>query len=191
MTAETPAWSASLRRLLALQPQGWSEYELLGQLDAEPDNGFAKGDLSTGLNLFQTHFLLFHALYRLRDELLLERVGQLEISALSIRILPLSERCGQDLAEHDPLRDYYLDLSNLDETDESAVETLLGQFWQRYLLHERRAEYLAVLQLSEAADAAQIREQYRRLAMQHHPDRGGDTEMLQRINAAYAALTGR
>lgn len=37
----------------------------------------------------------------------------------------------------------------------------------------------------------QIDEAYRRLAMQHHPDRGGDPQQMARINAARAALWER
>lgn len=37
----------------------------------------------------------------------------------------------------------------------------------------------------------EIKSEYRRLAMKHHPDRGGDTATMQDINAAYhAALKG-
>lgn len=38
---------------------------------------------------------------------------------------------------------------------------------------------------------AQIEEAHRRLAMQHHPDRGGDTQQMARINAARDALFER
>lgn len=31
----------------------------------------------------------------------------------------------------------------------------------------------------------ELKAEYRRLAMEHHPDRGGDTETMQKINAAY------
>lgn len=37
----------------------------------------------------------------------------------------------------------------------------------------------------------QIEEAYRRLAMQHHPDRGGDAQQMARINAARDALRER
>ena len=32
----------------------------------------------------------------------------------------------------------------------------------------------------------ELKAEYRRLAMENHPDRGGDTETMQKINAAYA-----
>jgi DnaJ-domain-containing protein 1 len=184
-------WQHYLQAVLEAHPQGLSEFELLTRLDTDPDVAFEKGDLADSLNLFQTHFLLFNALYRLREQLVAAGEASVEISALRIRLLPLSADTDGGLAAVDPLRDYYLDLANLDETGRADVDELLGRFWQRYLVHERRGEYLAVLQLDEGADSQAIRRQYRRLAMQHHPDRGGDDDTLKLINEAYAALMGR
>ncbi len=191
MTEALPVWSRDLQHLVAQYPEGISEFELLARLDADPNNAFHKGDLRDSLNLFQTHFLLFHALYRLQVALVEEGAAYLEISALCIRLHPLRESERQSLSAHDPLRDYYLDLGNLDETQQADVDEMLGNFWQRYLLQDHRLEYLAVLELDEGASNSDIRSQYRRMAMQHHPDRGGDTETLQKINEAYAALMGK
>jgi hypothetical protein len=44
---------------------------------------------------------------------------------------------------------------------------------------------------TSAPTRAQIEEAHRRLAMQHHPDRGGDTQQMARINAARDALYER
>ena len=39
--------------------------------------------------------------------------------------------------------------------------------------------------------AAEIKAQFRTLAFEHHPDRGGDLETMKAVNAAYhAALEG-
>ena len=40
---------------------------------------------------------------------------------------------------------------------------------------------------SGMASVADVKQEYRRLAMLHHPDRGGDTATMQAINAAYHA----
>jgi hypothetical protein len=40
---------------------------------------------------------------------------------------------------------------------------------------------------SGCSTVAEIKTEYRRLAMLHHPDRGGDTATMQAINAAYHA----
>jgi curved DNA-binding protein CbpA len=45
------------------------------------------------------------------------------------------------------------------------------------------------LGVSRSATAAEIKSAYRRLAVKHHPDQGGDTEHFKRIKAAYEVLT--
>lgn len=42
-----------------------------------------------------------------------------------------------------------------------------------------------VLGVPEAAPIDQVREAYRRLALEHHPDRGGDADRMAQINRAY------
>lgn len=47
--------------------------------------------------------------------------------------------------------------------------------------------------LGVAPDASfeEVRAAYKRLAMQHHPDRGGDIETFQRVKHAYDILARR
>jgi len=49
--------------------------------------------------------------------------------------------------------------------------------------------YYDVLGVSRTAAADEIKRAYRRLASQHHPDKGGDTEKFQEIEAAYRTLS--
>jgi DnaJ-domain-containing protein 1 len=51
-----------------------------------------------------------------------------------------------------------------------------------------RQQALAVLGLPPNATPQQIKRRYRALAKQHHPDRGGDRQQMQRIIAAYELL---
>ena len=51
-------------------------------------------------------------------------------------------------------------------------------------------EWWDVLECRRDASPDVIRAQYRRLAAQHHPDRGGSVERMAEINAAYAKATG-
>jgi DnaJ-domain-containing protein 1 len=51
-----------------------------------------------------------------------------------------------------------------------------------------REEALAVLGLRDSATEWQIKSAYRRLAAEHHPDRGGDVTTMQQINQAYSLL---
>ena len=44
------------------------------------------------------------------------------------------------------------------------------------------------LGVSKTASAEEIKRAYKKLAMKYHPDRGGDTEKLSKINAAYTVL---
>lgn len=47
---------------------------------------------------------------------------------------------------------------------------------------------LRVLDLQHTATAEEIKKRYRKLAMQHHPDTGGDVEQFKRVSNAYRVL---
>jgi len=49
--------------------------------------------------------------------------------------------------------------------------------------------YYDVLGVEKTATADEIKRAYRRLASQHHPDKGGDTEKFQQIEEAYRILS--
>ena len=164
---------------------GLSEYNLLELLSEKEDTEVLYRD---NLDLFKTHFLLFHTLYRLQQKLYTNKTGCLEVDALKIVINPYQET-GQDaLSIAEPLRDYYLDINNLETTTEEDVEALLSSFWEKYLANDHRQEALDALGLKDPVDHETIRKQYKQLAMEHHPDRGGDKERLQAINAAMNLL---
>lgn len=97
----------------------------------------------------------------------------------------------QGLSQADPLRSYYLDINQLENTTRADIDAMLGRFWTRFSRYDRRGEALSILKLSRDAEDATILLQYRRLAMQHHPDRGGDATKLQAIHAALAILDPR
>lgn len=177
-----------LHRVLRAHPTGLSEYELIKKLEAENEAGFSREQLRDNLSLFQTHFLLFHALYNLHTQLWQNQTAHLDIHTLCIQLLPYSEATDTTLTEHDPLREYYLDLNNLENTDAVEVENLLTQFWSRFVTNDDRRQALATLELTDPVDWPAIKTQHRRMAMQHHPDRGGDETRLQAINAAMDVL---
>ncbi|SDH40549.1 DNA-J related protein [Pseudomonas flavescens] len=177
-----------LLELLQAAPEGLSEYELLLRLSRW--HGTPERLPSVPLELFRTHFLLFHTLYRLRDQLHAERVALLQVSPLCIRLLPYHAGASA-LSERDPLRDYYLDLDHLRSTDAEDVQQLLGAFWVRLQGGEEKQSALATLELdSHATDLnlSIIKQRYRQLVSLHHPDRGGCTQHLQRINHAMETL---
>jgi hypothetical protein len=180
---------AQLEQLLRQQPEGLSEFDLLRRLQQAQGELFDAGLFRDNLSLFRAHFLLFHSLYRLNDQLLQTGQGQLDIHVLCIRLLPW--RQGQEgLVGADPLRAYYLDISQLEETTAEDVGALLGRFWSGLLSDEQRSQALRTLGLEEGADSDQIEQSYRRLAMRHHPDRGGDSQAFQRVQKAVALLRG-
>jgi len=49
-------------------------------------------------------------------------------------------------------------------------------------------DYYQILSIARTATASDIKQAFRRLASQHHPDRGGDTARFQEIQEAYAVL---
>ena len=50
-------------------------------------------------------------------------------------------------------------------------------------------DYYQILGVDKTATEQEIKSAYRKLAMQHHPDRGGDAEQFQKISEAYATLS--
>lgn len=170
----------------------FSEFELMRWLQ-EPAQGIFRADaLAHQLTLFRSHFLLLHALYSLRKQWLEERVAVLDIAPLHIEKRPwvtqTSDSTQINLA--DPLMNYYLDLNQL-ETPEEEVEQLLRSFWQKMRLPEQQPEDLAILELTPPINALQVKKQYKKLAMLHHPDRGGNEQKFCQIQSAYQRLRVR
>lgn len=50
-------------------------------------------------------------------------------------------------------------------------------------------DYYSILGLGKTADPDEIKRAYRKLASQHHPDKGGDTAKFQEIEEAYRVLS--
>lgn len=50
-------------------------------------------------------------------------------------------------------------------------------------------DYYSILGVPKGASTDEIKKAYRRLASQHHPDRGGDTQKFQQIEEAYRILS--
>lgn len=181
--------AARLHQLLAEQPAGLSEYQLLQQLRAEDCVLLGQRPLSDTLTLFRSHFLIFHCLYRLRDQLWQTQRAHLSISPLLIQLHPYSA-AEAALTGDDPLRRYYLDLSHLEDTDAAEVQRLLGTFWRRLRGGEEQAAALQLFGLTaeQAAMPGVLKRRFRQLVSEHHPDRGGDTARLQAINHAREIL---
>ena len=57
-----------------------------------------------------------------------------------------------------------------------------------YLIEMSASEAEQILGLSGRYSAAQVKSSYRKMSLKHHPDKGGSTEMMKKVNAAYEML---
>jgi len=172
---------------LAENPQGVDAYDLIKTLQNSACEEFPKVRLTEHLPLFRANFLLFHCLYTLRDNLWQKQQFHLDISSLRIALRPYQSGYA-DLTTYDPMRAYFLDMEQLETTTQADVADLLAGFWIKIQANEQRLQALIELELQEPVDYETIKQQYRRLAMRYHPDRGGDNTRLQAINTAMATL---
>lgn len=178
----------SILELLKSHAKPISEYDLLKRLE-EDEQHFSGLAESSQLALFQKHFLIMNALYGLQLALL-EEGFFLHVSALSIHLQALKQAEGRQLSADDDaeLRAYYLDWQNFEQADDKAVETLLNQFWGRYLAQDKQVDSYQCLGLEPGAEWPEVQASYRRLAAAHHPDRGGDAAEFIEIREAYEVL---
>ena len=183
-------FEAELLSRLAARPDGIDEFSLIRELAAAfPRSLFAGPDvLREPLSLFQAHFLLFHVLYRLSDRLVDEGL-EIQVHVLRIQLVPRRSNL-EGLVAPDPLRSYYLDWNQWLSTQGDDVEKLLKGFRQGpfSVPEEELTQALAVFGLQAPADARQVKQRYRVLASQHHPDKGGDTADIQAVNQALLIL---
>lgn len=182
---------AAIAELLNTAPH-WTEHQLIETLKQPPYELFDQQALRDPLSLFQTHFLVFHCLYRLQAAWRSEQSADLSIHTLSIHRLPWqpAESLPQQI---DPLAAYYLDLNELTATSGEDVEQLLQSFWQKMgkapVGADQSMSYQQACQLLELEPplppAGLLKRQYRRLIHRHHPDKGGSLVMMQNVKKAY------
>lgn len=182
-------FKTSVLALIKTSPMGLSEYDLIQRLQ-EHDEAFVFDDENPNLALFRKHFLVMNALYQLQTELF-DQGMYLSISPLDIRLEPVESSAVSALPTDNaaaPLRAYYLEWENFSQTSRADVETMLNRFMERYLAIDERLEALHTLELSADAPWENIKQAYRRLAAQHHPDKGGDPARFRAIRGAYEIL---
>ena len=184
----------SIYAIILSSPAGISEYDLLGRLQEDEsitvfsDDFFSPADDSVAL--FRKHFLIMNALYQLQAKLISE--GQyLLVSPLNIKLGPINDADETNMSTENAsqkLREYYLDLSHFDQTDKAEVDGMLEGFWQRYIANDKRYDALQILGLTSEADLDEVKQTYRRLVSEHHPDKGGDSTQFTVIRQAYETL---
>ncbi|NMU18854.1 DNA-J related domain-containing protein, partial [Vibrio parahaemolyticus] len=122
------------------------------------------------------------ALYQLQDTLYPD--SWLQVEAMDIQLMSSMEALRHKIDIHDPLREYYLDWRNY-EADEDEVRRLLNEFWTTYhkfiggssVASVDKTKALSLFELNTDATPAEIRKQWRKLALRWHPDReNGDAE---------------
>jgi len=217
-TSTTSSNDLLLETLSSLQPlfaKGLSEYDLINILKQPPYCLFDEQAMRDSLCLFQTHFILFNALYRLRIRWRAQRKGELDIHTTCIKLKPMviapqavhtsqiDDRASKAsistaLEFTDPLASYYLDLSHLNDTNQHDVDALLESFWSKMtgvdlpcsLGQADIAEHLAIMQIDDIENVSPktLKAQYRKLQHDYHPDKGGTVEQSQSLLASFKIL---
>lgn len=177
--------------LLRRHHRGLSELALIKALQAPPWNLLGTVDFSDPVRLYPVHFLVFHCLYRLRDQLT-QQGETVVISPLDIHIDRNPTLAGSDaLAPTDSLRAFYLDLDGY-RLPEAAINRMVDDFWAGHSARAAPEDLLAAARVlgfetvPERFDRVKYR--FRRAVMREHPDRGGATKGIQALNAAFATL---
>lgn len=181
-----------LRKTLR-QQRRLSEFDLIKLL--EQHKLLPETNASAELALFQKHFIVRNALYRWREEL--SASGEtLEIGLSEIELRTLTEaRANLPDANGPPesLAEFYLDWQNFESHGEGEVEDLLSAFWRDFARYQTVAteeveQALAVLGLALPVSVDQLKKQFKKLAHQQHPDRGGVSEEFVKISEAYQTV---
>ncbi|MFH4547520.1 DNA-J related domain-containing protein [Vibrio alginolyticus] len=178
--------------ILRKQPSNWKVHTLASSLG---EQGYiSKLDDSPDKDLFKRNFLIMNALYQLQDTLYPD--SWLQVEAMDIQFMSSMEALRHKIDIHDPLREYYLDWRNY-EADEDEVRRLLNEFWTTYqkfiggssVASVDKTKALSLFELNTDATPAEIRKQWRKLALRWHPDReNGDAERFRVLCEAWNVL---
>ena len=175
--------------------EGISEYDLIQRLASAPHYLFDKNAMQNSHTLFQTHFVLFHCLYQLADKWCQQHIGCLDIVATHIKLSDW-QASEASLQKPDPMRAYYLDLSQLQSTTEHDIHNMLDRFWQMMagstglasqLECEKACKILEVPDI-KTLDFSTLKKLYRKQQHKHHPDKGGTSASSQQLSWAYQIL---
>jgi len=162
-----------------------TEYKLMQFLQSEhPDFFEALGDSPS---LYQKHFILFNALYRLRNKLIEQRKSII-IEPTKIRVIDVDSNTSE-LSYSDNLSEFYLARENLNLSEKEVAE-MLSLFWQKYLAIDQKAEALRCFDLTDSTRINKriIKKRYAKLAKLHHPDHGGDSDEFIKIKKSAEVL---
>lgn len=190
--SKVPHLTVAIERILREHPQGISELGLIKALQRPPWELIGPVNYAEPDQLYPVHFLIFHVLYGLRDQL--AQAGEtVSISPLQIQLSTQNIVSGTGpVAEVDALRAFYLDLSGY-QLPKAAILAMMDDFWAgRHRRRPARSEVLdaaSVLGFDDIPTAFnEVKYRFRRAVMQAHPDRGGETGTIQELNSAFSVL---
>ncbi|HLT14269.1 MAG TPA: DNA-J related domain-containing protein [Marinobacter sp.] len=178
--------------LRAAGAPGVSELELIKALQSDHWRLIGPVNFLQTEQLYPVHFLLYHTLYRLRDQLQPEGEG-VELSPLRLRIVRTVNNAGQSMPGHeDELRAFYLDLTQYFMSD-SAISAMMDNFWTGSIRTKpdnvAASAAAGTLGFGNLPDSfITVKQRFRKLVMKAHPDRGGSTEEVQILNEAFSVL---
>jgi len=178
--------------LRSTPPHGMTELELIRAMQKEPWQLLGPVNFHQPDQLYPVHFLLFHVLYRLRDQLAGTGVT-ISISPLKLCLEPVTRITSEGLPEaEDKLRAFYLDLDQY-ALPESEIHRMMDDFWAgQARARPNQPEVVkaaSVLGFSSLPESfSEIKQRFRQRVMKAHPDRGGDTETVQCLNEAFSVL---
>jgi len=165
----------------------YSEHQLIDHLSINKIAPFDQFNISQSKDLFSAHFLCMHSLYHLQNRYYEEKTFKLQITLTRITRTPYHQG-ESEIESHDAVKQYYLEMTHYFETSEEEVNNLLDSFWKKFLAQDDKHAALEILELTPKANQDEIKQQYRRLAQKHHPDKGGDINIFNKINAAKELL---
>ncbi|MDI9245726.1 DNA-J related domain-containing protein [Marinobacter sp. CHS3-4] len=184
--------SVAIERILREHPLGINELGLIKALQKPPWEMIGDVDYSDPGKLYPIHFLIFHVLYRLRDQV--AAAGEcLSISPLLIRLTQQDVVGGTGTVGNvDQLRAFYLDLSKY-QMPEDAIHQMMDDFWSGRSGQEPAGNHVEAAADTLGFDCVpssfdEVKKRFRKAVMQAHPDRGGETEAIQDLNNAFSTL---
>ncbi len=178
----------AIDQILSERTEGIREYDLIISLDERFPALYPKPDLSDKLTLFQHHFYLKHCLYVLQRQYYEGGLWTLDIDSITIIKRPIRQHETALPDQFDSVRDYYLDLANLNKETQVSVENMISDFWNAMSKYQQLPDAHATLGLSGKETEAEKKQQFRKLAQQHHPDKGGDEQEFIRIQQAWQQI---
>lgn len=144
------------------------------------------------LALFQQHFVVRHGLYTIQPDLRVQSIT-LELTPIGVSLSEAlvntnDQQTALNQGSLGALADFYLDREQLFAADKARVQAWLDSFWQRYRDPSDVELAFQTLDLRPDDNWQAVQQRYRRLALQCHPDKGGDPERFSAVREAYETL---